>query len=559
MVFVADDGDTNLHQNDAEKMALIVDNNRKEFRVDKLYLDAYVQESNRSPDASKALIDQISYGNLFVNYTGHGNTTILAGEYLFTESMIEELSNNIKMPFFVTATCDFGKYDDVTEVTGGEQLFLLPYGGAIGLLTSTRKVYANTNLEINRAFYDAAFEKENNKFKRLGDIIKETKNNSLSGYNNRNYGLLGDPSMHLAFPDYEMKITHINDELVGTADTLKALGIYKVKGAIFNEDQVMDSFTGEATVTVLDKPDKFITLDEDNADVYDINNVILFNGKAQVVNGQFEISILIPKNINYAFGSGKVYLYAVNSTKMMDAHGSFTDAIIGGSVQQEVKDRQGPEITLLINDSTFTSGQSVGVNSLFIAKIKDESGVNLSSLGFSNQLMLSIDDEEPFLVSKYYTSELDTYEEGTILFPLEDLSEGKHSIYLEASDVFNNESNASIEFVVSENNVLPLLNVVNYPNPLTSKDDEMTIAFNHDRIGEDLIVDFEIINMQGREILANQYRFDNVAEERLYLKWDLLSNSKGRLDAGLYFYRLKVKSNLDGTSNELYNKILILK
>ena len=133
----------------------------------------------------------------------------------------------MKLPLFITATCEFGKFDDPLITSGGEMLLNKSNGGAIALLTTTRPVFSQTNFRLNNQFYKNVFKKNNGEYQRLGDIFKNTKNNSLSGSINRNFALLGDPSMKLAYPNYS-----VNTE---TIDTLKALGKVIIKGHI-NDD-----------------------------------------------------------------------------------------------------------------------------------------------------------------------------------------------------------------------------------------------------------------------------------------------------------------------------------
>ena len=81
-------------------------------------------------------------------------------------------------------------------------------------MTTTRPVYANTNLLLNQAFYDAVFKPVNGQMPRLGDVMQSTKNNSLSGPVNRNFALLGDPSLRLAYPQAQAVLTQVNGKAV---------------------------------------------------------------------------------------------------------------------------------------------------------------------------------------------------------------------------------------------------------------------------------------------------------------------------------------------------------
>lgn len=559
MTFIADDGDNNIHQQDAEKMAAYVDTTRAELNVNKLYLDAFEQNQNKSPKASEAFLKAISQGNLIVNFTGHGNEGQLTHEDIFNEFMINDLSNNILMSLFITATCQFGNYDDPNRVSGGEKMVLLPYGGSVALITATRPVFSNTNYQINEAFYFSAMEKLDGNFKRLGDIMRETKNNSLVGAGNRNYALLGDPMMRIVYPEQMISLKAINGKPIDQLDTLRAFGKYQISGEVQSNGIVDPKFSGEVTLTAFDKPASFQTLgDESGKEIFEMRDVLLFQGRATVTEGEFNIEFIVPKNINYSFGEGKLSFYALNHLTTLDAHGAFSDVIVGGSEKSENSDQSPPEINLYLNDSTFQSGGTVGPSPLLLAKLTDESGINISNAGFGNEISLYLDDSEPVVLNEYYEASLDTYQEGWITFPLENLETGWHELTIEASDIFNNETSRSIEFFITGENGIKLTEVLSYPNPILPSVDKTTIRFDHDRLGEDLRVFLTITDMQGQEIYTRIYRFDNVSENTLQLDWNLNSPGADRVRKGIYIYRLKVQSQIDNSAGEVFRRIVIM-
>src|SRR5690606_30924817 len=130
--------------------------------VSKIYLGAFPQEGKSSVAAKEAINDAIKKGALIINYSGHGNESVWAEERILTTTMINEWENYDKLSLFVTATCEFGKYDSPLQISGGEMLLLSPKGGAIALVTTSRPVYSNTNFLLNSALYDVIFTKEEN-------------------------------------------------------------------------------------------------------------------------------------------------------------------------------------------------------------------------------------------------------------------------------------------------------------------------------------------------------------------------------------------------------------
>ena len=51
---------------------------------------------------------------------------------------------------WVTATCDFTRFDDV-KTSAGESVFLNPTSGGIALFTTTRVVFSGNNANLNEA------------------------------------------------------------------------------------------------------------------------------------------------------------------------------------------------------------------------------------------------------------------------------------------------------------------------------------------------------------------------------------------------------------------------
>lgn len=559
IAFVADDGDGNSHQLHADSLAKIVVSRENSFNAKRIFLDAFKQVNQKSPDASNEFIDALTKGNLIVNFIGHGNTSRLTHEDIFLNDMINGMKNRQLMPFFVTATCDFGKYDDPSWVSGGEQILLHPQGGAIAMLSSARSVYSSSNFEINRAFYEALGTRENGQLQRLGDIVRITKNNSFDGTRNRNYALLGDASMRLAFPDQRIVLDSINESPIQALDTLGALGRYRIKGHICAADSTIDEdFDGTVLVSLFDKPTQFQTYgDESSPGIYSDQNVLLFQGLATVSEGQFTSEFILPVNIDYSFGAGKISFYALDSTRSVDAHGANDNLIIGGSVQQDENDRIPPEIEIYLDNQNFKDGGIVGENSLLLVWLSDESGINTSKLGIGNDLVMFLDDGERVVLNDYYQASLDTYQEGWISYPMDNLTAGKHAIEIIAYDTYNNRADRSVTFRVRQEPKLNLSQVSGSPNPVQAEQD-VTFRFSHDRAGEDLRVDLKVLNMEGQVIMHSDYRFVDASTHIDTLIWNGRDVQGNRLRKGLYIYKLTVQSELDGAKSEKYGKLIVL-
>ncbi|MFY0689521.1 MAG: type IX secretion system sortase PorU [Cyclobacteriaceae bacterium] len=561
ITYVVDDGDRNQHIVDAELLSRYMDRYQAQTALTKIYLDTDEQPREGSYNQKEHGNGRVTYekiksavleGTFMLDFLGHGNEESWAHEEIFNHQLQSSLSNSIKLPIFVTATCEFGRYDSGIGPSGAEKLLLNPNGGAIALLTTSRPVYANTNYYVNSAFHQYLFERDNGEYLRLGDITRLTKNASLSGPINRNFALLGDPMLRLAYPQMDVVVTEINNTIVtNQIDTLSALEHVTISGEIRDlEGELVDDFNGIVTTKLFDRKTQRQTLgDESTPYTYKVQENQLFAGEATVKNGIFDISFILPKNISYVFDKGKMTFYASND--QMDASGSFTDLVLGGSDNTLVEDVTSPEVSLYMNDTNFVSGDIVGSSSLFIARINDESGINTSGLGISQDIILTINDEDSYVINNYYTADVDTYTSGTIAFPLRDLSPGRNRATLIVWDVHNNPTTQEVEFIVSDQPEIRLSNLMNYPNPANGS---TTISFEHDRIGEQLDVNVQLYSSRGSLIDEFMFEVDDSQQKVDYLDIDLPTT---KYQPGMYFYRVNVTSTFDDITGSDVQRLII--
>lgn len=558
--FVADDGDFNIHLRDADRLASFVDTTYTQFNIQKIYLDAYKQELiqsvQRSPDTYRAIKQAVENGAFIINYTGHGNASVLMDERVVVKDSLVKLTNGNRLPLFVTATCEFGRYDDPTVESGSENLLLNPQGGAIALLTTTRPVFSNTNYIVNQAFFNSIFKKIEGEYPRLGDVIRETKNNSLRGPVNRNFALLGDPSMRLNYPAFDLQITHLNGVLIdGVPDTVSAMNKVTVEGIVTDGNGFkVENFNGELTVNMFDRPVSFSTLgDESQPATYSLWSNALYRGKVSIEKGDFSYEFIVPKNISYQQTRGKITMYAKPGTGLEDASGATSNFFLGGSAQPEFSDSKPPAIEAFINDDSFKSGQKVNAVPLLLLYLSDESGINISKKGIGQNISYQLDEEEPVILNDYYVANLDDFTTGTILFPLGQLSEGRHKMKVRAFDTFSNGAESIIEFVVSNDTKVKLINVLSFPNPAT---ETVIFTVEHDRSDHLLNIHLEIVDQRGAIVDTMQWQANNTGGFVESPAWN--RNMYGRrVENGIYIYRLMVVDQEDGTQNMAFGKLIL--
>ena len=554
--FLADDGDAALHMTQADSVAVSVARSNPAFQVDKIYLDAYSQEITASgesyPLAKNRFQDLLRSGMLLVDFTGHAGPSSWTNEQILTTADIMDLSSK-HLPLFVGATCDFLQFD-IKSISGGEQVLLNPVGGGIGILSAARPVYASENFTLNKLFCDNLFKKVGGQQQRIGDVLRYAKNNVGAEINKLSYVYMGDPAVKLNYPTkYKVVTTKINDKSVLGNDTLRALSVATVKGYIANDDGTkIADFNGNLHVVIYDKIQRITTLNNhgDGAITYSDRPNTLFSGDAIVKDGEYSFSFMLPKDIKYNYGSGRMNYYAEDDVHDYEAQGVFESFIVGGTANNLINDTSGPEVLMYLNTENFVSGDKVNETPLFIADIKDVNGINTVGSGIGHDLLLTIDNDpmKSFILNDNYQALVNSYSAGTVKYKLPQLDNGKHSLTLRVCDLLNNSSTTSIDFVV-ENGLTPtIFSVTNYPNPFKGS---TRIRVIHDRPETILKTTVEIFDIVGKKI----WSFDEPSADDI--SWDLSSMEGVKIKSGVYLYRVSIKTK---NSNLYYktNKMIIV-
>lgn len=566
-VYISDDGDNNAYFNDIENMTNKTELLHPEINISKIHADAYVESSTAGGDrnygAENAFREQVEKGALVVNYIGHGGEVGLGHERYLNVPTIKAWTNLLNMPIFMTATCEFSRFDDHDRISAGEYVVLNSSGGAIGSFTTTRLVYSTSNAALNNYFYDTVFDKVNNERPRLGDIYQGTKNKyalQSGDVNYRKFALLGDPAVKLAIPINNVLTDSINGKSINvTSDTLTALSKVEIKGHIENNlGQVMSGFNGVLSVKIFDKRANLKTL-ANSPDSYQANFTtwknLIYKGKATVKNGFFIVSFIIPKDISYQYGNGRISYYAENG--IIDAKGYSEQLIIGGINLNANEDEEPPSVSLFMNNEKFVSGGMTDESPSLFAKIFDENGINTVGNGIGHDIEAILDNNtsNSIVLNDYYESDLDTYKSGTLIYPFEDLEGGPHTLSLKVWDVYNNSKREEIEFVVALNEQLALDHVLNYPNPFTTK---TKFSFEHNQVCDYLDVQIQIFTISGKLVKTIKKRAHSVGYRIDGIAWDGRDDYGDNIGKGVYVYKVKV-INEKGDSEEKYEKLVILK
>jgi len=549
LCFIGDDEDSNIHMRQANELATYARNLYPSYNINKIYLDAYQQikvaTGYRYPEVTRAINNQVNRGALIINYTGHGGENGLAHEQVLDKNHIKGWTNRNMLPLFMTATCEFSRYDqydhkeDQESTSAGEEVLLNPNGGGIALFTTTRLVYSGPNHLLNEKFYEVVFEKDGNQQNyRLGDIIAYSKNNAGSGINKRNFTLLGDPSLKLAYPVHNVVTDSINGSVISLfSDTLSAFEWVTVSGHLETQDNsLMDDFNGTVYPMVFDKEKTVETLSNDDGPVWSFQsrNSILYSGEADVTGGHFSFGFFVPKDINYAIGSGKISYYSSNS--VVDAHGCTEQFFVGGIGKENAADDQPPEMDLFMNDSFFVSGGITDPDPVLLVKVRDNYGINTTGNGIGHDLTATLDGDRinAIILNDFYQANVNSYNSGTIRYPYDGIEKGRHEVTVKIWDIHNNSAQSSLEFVVMDSEEMLLEQVYNYPNPFI---DQTWFNIEHNRPDSELRLVLTIYNLSGEMVRIIDTRVFSPGYRLEPLRWDGTSSGGERLGGGIYLYR----------------------
>jgi hypothetical protein len=290
---------------------------------------------------------------------------------------------------------------------------------------------------------------------------------------------------------------------------------------------------------------------------------VIFKGTASVVNGEFELGFVIPKDINFQYGAGKISMYASDEISI-DASGAYEQLVIGGSSNSGSDDVTGPSVDVYMNNESFTSGDIVGQNSTLLVKLFDENGINVigNSIGHDLVGVLDGDSRQSFVLNEFYEADENDFTRGEVRFPLANIPPGRHTITVTAWDVANNFTDASTEFVVESNPGNVIKGIMSYPNP---GDVAYSTKFRitHDLQTSTADVYIDIFDLSGRIVSVvsakNVPTGNGIIDD---IEWSADSSTNVPSAAGIFFYRARIITGSSTGSQKMYdsafNKLILL-
>lgn len=569
-LFVSDN-DKSEYVSNNEDYETIMNEAEPAMNVNKIYCGAYQRVSTSSgfryPQVTDDILKAIDGGLLSFTYTGHGGVSALAEERIFGLGEIASLSNFERLPFVFTATCEFSKYDNPLLRSAGEQLFLLPNGGSIAMLTTCRLTFGIYNVKMGRSLTSQLYLRdEEGHPMRLGDIIRMAKSNSLN-YNsnsmlslNISHVFFGDPAMRLAIPEEKVKTLKINGYNVNDEEiTIHAMSMVNVEGEITDYQGELDTaFNGELWVRLFDRKTVMqveYDKNEDGTKTVKFHKDLLYRGKATVKEGCFNLSFQIPKDISLDADAPRFSYYAYDSIRGVDAMGCFDHLTLGGVDPSAVVDNEGPSINFYWNNQTFVNGDIVKPEGTLYADLYDAQGICHYDFCIGRNIMLGSNAPEynNKVLNDFYEPVIDDFRRGRVVFPVSGLAPGNYDFSLKVWDTQDNCSEAGLWLVVGEDSDIFLAQVRNYPNPFA---EETWFTFVHEGKDGNFDLVVEIFDLLGRRVNCISKRVSSTNGVVEPVRWDGRDTGGHPLSNGIYTYRLTLTDE-SGFSRSVSQRLML--
>lgn len=565
-LFMAGDDASQQYLISTELCAMMMDTLFHSMNAEKIYADAYSIVNTTSgeeiPQAHDELMTAFDKGFLMMTYSGHGGVKGLTDKKLFYLSDFPQLHNRNQLPFLFTATCEFTKYDDPLVISAGEQVFLLPDGGAGALFTSCRPTQAGSNKILSKAYTKVVYLRDDeDKPLRFGDIVRLSKND-MTNYSTTNevnknimYLLIGDPALRIAIPQEEVATLKINGKDANSFDTgIHAMSMVSVEGEIRGTAGRIDAdFNGKLWLRLFGQKSKIIPVANPSTTYYQHKDV-LYQGCVSVRSGKFAATFQVPSDIKPDDGICRISYYAYDSIRRLDAQGAFERITLGGTDPAMLPDNEGPQISFYWNSPEFQNGDVADRQGTLYANLYDAQGIYHYDFSIGRDITLSsnLPAYDNLILNEQYEPAMDDFRRGRIVIPVTDLTEGSYEFVLKVWDMQNNPSTAKVWFTVGGD--LFLAGVRNYPNPFN---EETYITMTH--VGDEggFHVNMEVFDLMGRKLVSVSKDLSLTSDGQLEpLKWNGRDNAGNALPTGVYLYRLTL-SDQQGKSRTVSQRMMI--
>ena len=550
VMLIADDDDNGEHLNQSQDVYAGLRSTERGAAVvyDRNYLDTYQRVMTgvgaTYPQATERMLRNYNDGVILTNYIGHASAIGWGHEHLWEWEDIISMSNK-NLTFIYAATCGFAYWDELS-VSGAEHILLNPKSGVIGLMAATRTVYVFNNGKLNKATSSHFFERgEDGKALRLGDVYIRGKNDYHSS-NNLRYAFLGDPAIRVPISDYAVEVTTINGEDVTDPKSkmpeLTAMSTATIEGTVNKPDGEIDTeFNGTINLQLYDAERVVTTYGQGQSGKvisYNDHDRRLTTANAEVKEGHWSVTLHLPPEIEGNYTPALMAGYAYDG-KGKEGNGVFERFYVYGYNDAEITDVEPPLIAeYYVNSANFENGGLVNANPVVFARLQDISGINISDSGIGHSMTLTVDGKDIYSdLGNYYEQDVTDPEWGTLVYPLQGISSGRHTLQLTVWDNANNVSKATIEI-----NVGAMIDPTIYDIYAFKGDASVDFRILTDRPNSEMKCSIVIYDLSGRRIKSIVEDVTSDINSQIDTVWDMCDEAGTRVARGIYIYRATLET-----------------
>ncbi|MDD2229376.1 MAG: type IX secretion system sortase PorU [Candidatus Cloacimonetes bacterium] len=538
MVFVGDDlnnGTTIGEDTHTIQVEEAGDTVNESILVDKIFAWEYeYDEFQNKPRVRNDMFTAINEGRLLWCYIGHGAYDALGAEdYLNGAVDMGRFTNTGKLPFFIASSCKVSHFDHWGYDSLGEKLVLMNNVGAIASYGASRISYPFINQPMVLWLLRYLANDRNS----LGVSIIGAKLRSPNTTNNSSYVLLGDPVLKVVPPE---------------RDTTMQVTTQTSRGILHSRDTALveGSFSGSQ----LDGDTELRVYNSKSS--YKLGNVTvshrgtqLFRGSSAVASSAYQAGFVVPDDVQSG-NTGLVVSYFWDEVNKKDYSNSrkgiqLSDQPIAGNND----DNDGPTIKIYLDSYDYRPGDTVNTSPILYVKISDPHGVNITGANGHSILLVLDNSLQPIPITQYFNYDKGSYDSGVIIYQMENLSVGSHTLQVIAFDNFNNPSVTTTTFVAKQSTALSIERLLIYPNPI-SKNGFITFI-----LSADAELNIGIYTIRGKRIrsikVPGKIGFNSIA-------FNGRDEAGAQLANNTYFVKVKAKS-ATGKTVEQTEKLVIFK
>ena len=285
---------------------------------------------------------------------------------------------------------------------------------------------------------------------------------------------------------------------------------------------------------------------------YEDYNSIIFSGEVPVVNGEIEVTFMVPKDINYKEGNGRLTYFIINEDNTENGHGYCQDFIIGGTDENIDSPSNGPVSKAYLNTPNFINGQVVDNTPIFYAHLWDEYGINTIGTGIGHDIILKLnnDPNQTYVLNDHYTASMGDYKSGTVKFNLPKLSDGEYSLLFRAWSLQNISTTNELNFIVKSDAPAVIEEFTVYPTPAT---EYVNFYLKYDRPEDIIDIEFSVIDLAGKTLWRSTEEY--LSENATYTsRWDFASSRPA--GNGIFIAKVKITTS-EGAITHYAKKIII--